>query len=68
MEGALWQFEALVPLLDQDDAEDLERDAKALAWALRTRRLAAALSNTQGRTDAEAETFASGAARLRLGH
>ena len=68
LESVLWDAEDLVAALGEDqDGEDVERRARALVAALRSRRLARALEQTSGRTEEEATSFLAMARRLREG-
>lgn len=62
---ALDDAESLVGLLNDDASDDGERTARRLHVALRARRLALKLDQTEGRTAEEAEAFATKARKLR---
>lgn len=65
MNTALFELDSLVPLLNLDQIEDVERYARSLATRIRDHRVAAQLENVVGRSPGEAETFLAKAAELR---
>lgn len=65
----LWKVLAhadeMVPLLNDYEAEEIERFAKDLVSALRKRRLLATLENDSGRTEGEKAAVAAAVGRLK---
>lgn len=64
LDSILGQAELLVPVLNEDDLEQVEKGAQDLYRAVRDRRRAVLLANVEGRTPEEAAEFSAKAAEL----
>lgn len=67
MRDAISDLRLLVPLLTEDQVDDVERESKELLAYVRSHRIAGKLSNVDGRTPEEARAFLRKADDLRGG-
>lgn len=65
LSSALWEATSLVPLLNDEQVEDVLHRSRELTTLLRNRVLVAKLENVDGRTEEEAAAFRAKAASLR---